>query len=159
MHSTKPKRLKSPPSTRSSSSRARSRSGTMAAASQPKPSRQSSTTPCGLSVADTRRPGQCAQHHSRHGLCARSAARARAVAANDFEQARAACSSRRARSYLVTFQRGSAKTTSRRSMCGSSPSVKEFSTKFEMAVNLKTAKALGLAVHLSILLRASEVIE
>jgi putative ABC transport system substrate-binding protein len=32
-------------------------------------------------------------------------------------------------------------------------------TKFEMAVNLKTAKALGLAVPLSILLRATEVIE
>jgi putative ABC transport system substrate-binding protein len=32
-------------------------------------------------------------------------------------------------------------------------------TKYEMAVNLKTAKALGLAVPASILLRATEVIE
>jgi putative ABC transport system substrate-binding protein len=32
-------------------------------------------------------------------------------------------------------------------------------TKFEMAVNLKTAKALGLAVPPSIMLRAGEVIE
>jgi putative ABC transport system substrate-binding protein len=32
-------------------------------------------------------------------------------------------------------------------------------TKFEMAVNLKTAKALGLAVPPSIMLRTDEVIE
>jgi putative ABC transport system substrate-binding protein len=35
----------------------------------------------------------------------------------------------------------------------------QFPTKFEMAVNLKTAKALGLAVPLSILVRADQIIE
>jgi len=35
----------------------------------------------------------------------------------------------------------------------------QFPTKYEMAVNLKTAKALGLAVAPSIMLRATEVIE
>jgi putative ABC transport system substrate-binding protein len=35
----------------------------------------------------------------------------------------------------------------------------QLQTKYEMAVNLKTAKALGLAVPPSILLRATEVIE
>jgi hypothetical protein len=35
----------------------------------------------------------------------------------------------------------------------------QFPVKFEMVVNLKTAKALGLAVPSSIMLRATEVVE
>ena len=35
----------------------------------------------------------------------------------------------------------------------------QFPTKFEMVVNLKTAKTLGLAVPPSIMLRATDVIE
>jgi putative ABC transport system substrate-binding protein len=35
----------------------------------------------------------------------------------------------------------------------------QFPTKFEMALNLKTAKALGLAVPPSIMLRVDEVID
>ena len=56
---------------------------------------------------------------------------------------------RRAASYVDRFLRGEKP--------GDLPV--QFPTKFEMAVNLKTAKALGLAVPPSIMLRADEVIE
>ena len=48
-----------------------------------------------------------------------------------------------------------------RILCGAKPDDPpvQFPTKFEMAVNLKTAKGLGLAVPPSILLRATEVVE
>jgi putative ABC transport system substrate-binding protein len=55
------------------------------------------------------------------------------------------------------YHRAASYVDSARRKAGRSPSA--VPTKFEMVVNLKTAKALGLTVPPSIMLRASEVIE
>ena len=66
-------------------------------------------------------------------------------------------SSRRPRLTYIGEQRGYIDRILRGENPGDLPV--QFPTKFEMAVNLKTANVLGLTVPPSILLRATEVIE
>jgi putative ABC transport system substrate-binding protein len=77
------------------------------------------------------------------------------------EAARRLGRSRRARSsYQVDIWRRAASYVDR-ILRGAKPGdlPVQFPVKFEMVVNLKTAKALGLAVPPSIMLRATEVVE
>jgi putative ABC transport system substrate-binding protein len=79
----------------------------------------------------------------------------------DMEAARRLGRSRRGRSSDPSRHLGSRRLVCRSHLRGAKPGdlPVQFPVKFEMVVNLKTAKALGLAAPPSIMLRATEVVK